>query len=364
MIEYRPVNAMDESARQLSLSLDGVAKALAEWTVTRHHELDESLSQRYGAGWRKSWVADVENRLLHLAQAIAVQRPSIFAHTVSWSGSALAARDAGNEDLATSLRCLRDVLQSELPETAGRRALEYVDHALKVLGRPPDADVGRLDPSSPHGRLALEYLEAVLDGRRHDAVALMVNAVESGLSTTELYGNVLQPAQIEIGRMWHRGEINVADEHFATAVSEHVMSVLGHRFDSTTRRDRRVVATAVRGDLHSLGVRMVAEFFEMDGWQVIYLGANMPGDDVIAALVDHKADLLAVSATSFLNLRALGDLIDSVRRRPDLDSVKVIVGGAPFKLLPDLWKELGADGTAASGGEAVDVANRLLAGVA
>ncbi|MHC4446253.1 MAG: cobalamin B12-binding domain-containing protein [Planctomycetota bacterium] len=120
-----------------------------------------------------------------------------------------------------------------------------------------------------------------------------------------------------------------------------------------------MIATAVSGDLHALGVRMVAEFFEMDGWDVMYLGANTPGPDIVRALSDHTADLLAVSATSFLNLRQVGELIDAVRSDPGLAGVRIIVGGAPFNLVPDLWDELGADASAASAPDAVETANRL-----
>lgn len=349
---------MDGPARELSISIDSVARAIAEWTVTRHQETDATLPDRYGPGWRSSWVADVENRVRHLAQAIAVRRPTVFAHTVSWAGSAFAARDAASDDLSRSLTCLRDVLVSELPESAGTTATEYIDLALKQVGDAKGGD-GAIDTTHPLSELMLKYLEAVLDGRRGDASDLVTAAADAGTSVAELYTAVLEPAQTEIGKMWHRGEISVADEHFATATTEHVMSLLHARFPEAPRRNRRVVATTVAGDLHSLGVRLVAEFFEMDGWDVIYFGANVPSADIIAALADHQADLLALSATSFLTLREVGDLLDGIRRAPELKSVKIIVGGAPFNLIPDLYRELGADATAESAMEAVTAANRF-----
>lgn len=360
MLEYRPIEAMDEPARQMSLSIDSVARALAEWTVSRHHEADEALPRRYGRGWRTGWVADVENRIRHLAQAIAVRRPAVLVHTVSMAGSAFAARDAGADDLARSLECMREVLVSELPETIGAVAIEYLDQARRELDRARVED-DRIEAGHAHGSLMLKYLEAVLDGRRADAASVVLDAADAGTGVPDLYSQVLERAQTEVGRMWHRGEISVADEHFATATTEHVMSLLRARLPDVPRRNRRAVATAVAGDLHSLGVRMVAEFLDIDGWDVIYFGANTPSADVIGALVDHRADLLAASATSFLNLRALGELIDAVRRAPELSRVRVIVGGAPFNLIPDLHAELGADATADSAPQAVEAANALVA---
>jgi methanogenic corrinoid protein MtbC1 len=327
--------------------------------VARHEEADRSLAERYGVYWRRNWVADVENRVRHLAQAIAVRRPEIVIHTVTWSGSAFAAREVGNQDLATNLRCLREVLQSELPGDAGRQAADYVERALQELSEAAATSNGQIEVAPEYRKLTLEYMEAVLSGRRTDAVALILAAADGGTPVPDLFMGVLCVAQVEIGRMWHRAEITVADEHFATTTTEHIMSVLRQRITPAQKKDRRVIATAVSGDLHALGVRMVAEFFEMDGWDVMYLGANTPGPDIVRALSDHTADLLAVSATSFLNLRQVGELIDAVRSDPGLAGVRIIVGGAPFNLVPDLWDELGADASAASAPDAVETANRL-----
>ena len=351
---------MEESARKLSLSFDAVSKALAEWTVARHAETDPTVAQRYGDGWRKSWVADVQTRIRYLAQAIAVRRPKLFAETVAWSMSAFAARQIGVQDVATSLGCLREVVESEMPEAASSVAVGCIDEALQRLQAtdPPSSD--RLEPKQPHGELTLKYLEAILAGRRNDAVQLIVNAAESGMSVSEVYSKVIQPAQAEIGRMWHLNEISVAEEHAATATAELAMSLLRPHWQAAPARGRRVVATAVTGELHALGVRMVAEHFEMDGWDAVYLGANTPHEDVIRSLSDHGADVLAVSATSLLHLRDLGDLVGAVRDAGETAAVKVLVGGAPFNLDPDLWAELGADGWAPSAEAAVGVGNGLL----
>jgi methanogenic corrinoid protein MtbC1 len=355
---------MDESARQLSLSLDAVSKALAEWTVARHAEVDPSLAKRYGDKWRQSWVTEVQARIRYLAQAIAVRRPRLFAETAAWSSAAFAARNGGARDVEASLRCLREVIEAEMPESAVRVALEHVDAGLERLKSPVSPPADRLKPGHPHGELALRYLEAILAGHRNDAMQLILDAVQSGTSVPEVYSKVLQPAQVEIGWMWYQGEISVADEHFATATTEMVVSMLRPQLAAVPAKGRRIVATAVSGELHTLGVRLVADHFEMDGWESIYLGANTPNEDVIRSLSDHKADLLAVSVTSMLHLRDVGELIRAVRDNSATAGVKILVGGAPFGLDPDLWQELGADGWAPSAEAAVEEGNRLAGGPA
>jgi methanogenic corrinoid protein MtbC1 len=353
---------MDDSARKLSYSLDAVAKALAQWTVSRHAETDPSLPQRYGDGWRTGWVKEVETRVRYLAQAIAVRRPKLFAETAAWSSSAFAARDAGAKDVETSLRCLREVIEAELPEAAARVALEHVDAGLERLQVPAGPPAERLEPGRPQSELALRYVEATLAGRHNDAAKLVLDAVGSGTSVSEIYSAVLWPALVEIGWMWHQGEISVADEHVASATTQMVMSMLRPHFKAAPVKGRRLVATAIRGELHALGLRMVADHFEMDGWDSIYLGANTPNEDVIRSLGDHDADLLAVSVTSMLHLRDVGELIAAVRDDAATSRVKIIVGGAPLGLDPDLWREIGADAWAPSAEAAVGIGNGLLDG--
>ena len=58
-----------------------------------------------------------------------------------------------------------------------------------------------------------------------------------------------------------------------------------------------MVAACAASELHEIGVRMAADFFEMEGWDTFYLGANTPAESVIRTLVERKADVLAVSAT-------------------------------------------------------------------
>ena len=82
----------------------------------------------------------------------------------------------------------------------------------------------------PHAELVLKYIEAILEGRRDAAEGIVLQALGSGLQVADLYQHVLQPAQIELGAMWHAGEISVADEHFGSATTHMIMSMLRSHF--------------------------------------------------------------------------------------------------------------------------------------
>jgi methanogenic corrinoid protein MtbC1 len=348
---------MHQSTRHLGDAIERVSGALAQWIVEAHVERDPTLALRYGDGWRSAWVAEVRQRLRVLAQALTLGRPEILARALAWSQETLASRSMDQADLATSLDCTRQALAAELPEAAGRPALICLDEAAaQVEGSLPAAPAAI---EQPHAELCLAYLEALLEGQPRRAQELVMDAAEGGLSVKVLHEHVLAPAQVEVGRMWHAGEISVAEEHLVTAATERMLSMLRRYFPAVAPRHRRVLASCVAGELHCLGVRMVADAFEMDGWDVIYLGANTPTADLIDALRQQHPDVLALSVSSFVPLGALASLIEEVRRTPGLERIALIVGGAPFLAIPGLWRDLGADGFGANAADAVKAANRL-----
>ena len=99
----------------------------------------------------------------------------------------------------------------------------------------------------------------------------------------------------------------------------------------------------------------------MDGWNTYYLGASTPAQAVVATVIQHQAQLLAISATISGHLGSVAELIHLVRAQPACRDVKILVGGYPFLVAPDLWKRVGADGTAFNAQDALPLAGGLTA---
>ncbi len=353
---------MDQSATALSRTLEGLSRALAEWTVNRHAEQDTTLPYRYGANWRASWVAAVCARLEYLCQSIAVRRPALFAGMMSWEASAYRARDASLDDLSRSLECLRSVVASELPQ-ASPTVEPHLHAGLAAISTPP-SDADRLaGEGGPWTAVTLAYLEAILDSRSGDALRLILQQLQNRAPVRDLYLHVLRPATSRIGHMWHRGEITVSDEHMATATTQLVLSALRMHFPKDVmRHGSRVVLATLSGDYHEIGLRMAADLLEMDGWEVRYLGTNMPGDEIIEYLQREPSHLLTLGVGSCLKLRATGEMIQSLNAGLSDARPRVLVGGPPFEMVDDLWNEIGADGCAHGLEDVPVVARQLIAG--
>jgi len=302
-----------------------------------------------------------EGLIDHIAQALIVGRPALYAHQVGWLKQAFAARGSDLGTLRRLLLALRDELASALPAEAARTAAAVADSGIGYFEVAPTHSPSPLEQRGPHVDLARRYLLSAFEGRRLDAISLVEEAIADGLSVPDLYAHVLCPAQIEIGRMWQRGEIHVAEEHMSSRITEQVMGLVNVRMPRKPRNGKRVLITSANGDLHDIGLRMVADHFEMGGWDVVFLGASTPAEDVALAVRDFEVDLVAVAAKLVLHVRSTAELVQTVREEPFGRRVPVLVGGAAFQIVPDLWRIIGADGVAASAVEAVSVGDKLTA---
>jgi methanogenic corrinoid protein MtbC1 len=124
-----------------------------------------------------------------------------------------------------------------------------------------------------------------------------LDPLDQSESVRELCLNVLLPAQEEIGRMWLTGEISVAEGHFASHTTKMVISQLLSHAMFQPANGKMVLAAAVAGNRHDIGLYVVASFFEMAGWRTIQLGADVPVSDLVQAVDCFDVDLLALSVS-------------------------------------------------------------------
>ena len=287
-------------------------------------------------------------RLEELAVAVTNRRPEYFVEQVRWTKAALKARGVSPDALRARLEALGRVLAEQVPAELAPLAIGYIDRALAEFSGEPAGLTPRLTVETPEKQLAAKYLVAVLEGDRRKAGQMILKAADEGRSISDLYLQVLQPAQEELGRMWVLGEINVAEEHFATTTTRSVMAQLQARTDRAAANGKSVVAAAVAGNQHDLGPQMVADLFEMVGWRVIQLGANVPAEDLAQAVEYYQADLVALAISLATQLPALEEAISAVRASSRGSTVKILVGGCGINGIAEPVESQGADGFAAN----------------
>lgn len=207
--------------------------------------------------------------------------------------------------------------------------------------------------------LRMRYIAAQLRGDRREALRIVLEeGFEQGLRPHELSDGIVREAQREIGHLWQKNLIGIADEHMATAISHLVLAQLYQRAEHAPRNGKRVIIACVEGELHELPARLVADSLDTAGFDVRFLGADVPTDDLIRMVERDPPDLLALSATMSFHGSALRDAIKRVRGvKPELP---IAIGGAACEWSPGLANDVNADITAASANDLVDSARRLL----
>lgn len=333
--------------------------AIAAVLVERQFSERPELLTRYGPIGREKCLQDANYHLAYLADAMSAETPALFANYVAWAKVMLGKRNIPAEDLARHLELTRTVLRETLADDTGALAAEYVTAGLAQLQSFPVDLPTCLPADALHAELAFKYLSALLKGERHIASKLVLDAVAGGTPVREIYLHVFQAAQYEVGRLWQTNQISVAQEHYCTAATQLIMSQLYPHVFASEKTGGTLVATCVAGDLHEIGIRMVSDFFEMDGWNTYYLGASTPAQAVVDTVVQHQAQVLAISATISGHLRGVEEIIRRVRAQPACSHVRILVGGYPFLVAPDLWERIGADGTAPNAQAAIALAGDL-----
>jgi methanogenic corrinoid protein MtbC1 len=195
----------------------------------------------------------------------------------------------------------------------------------------PDNSADQKAPRSA-AQLSRLYLDALRAADASGAFRVASRALAQGMSTPELYQRVISPAMHEIGVLWERGALTVADEHLATALTNRVLAALRPPLRTQAEagagggeRRERVILAAVEGEQHALGLRMAADVLEDAGFDAVYLGADVPTEALLQAVASLEPDLVALSATMPELAPRLEEVGDAVRRAHP--QVGVLVGG-------------------------------------
>lgn len=316
-----------------------VAEAVTEEFFRGHPD----WSARYGERGRQRGIEDALYHVDFLAGAIEAGSDAPFKDYARWTAGVLRARGIPSDFFAENLRQVKEALAPHLSGTENALLAEFIWGGCDSI----EADPAERKVSEG-GELALTrrlFLQAILQGQRKPAATIALEALNAGHGILNVYAEVLQEALYSVGCRWEANEITVAQEHIATAIAQYVLALLYDRLKPPDTRRGRVVITGVEGELHQVGANMVADALETDGWDVRFLGTNLPHEGILKVVQEHEADVVGISATMLYNLPQVRRLVAEIRQRFG-GKVRVVVGGGAFRSSPKLAAEIGADGAA------------------
>ena len=170
-----------------------------------------------------------------------------------------------------------------------------------------------------------QFLDGLLVGNRLVCSEIINNLVSEKIGINDIYESVIRAALYDVGELWERGEISVASEHMASAIVESILNELYSKIISKSRMNNTVVASSVEREAHQIRIKMVADIFEIHGWNVHFLGANTPLNDLIKFIEIVNPKIVALSMSIFFHINLLEEVIERIRAL--FPETLIIVGG-------------------------------------
>lgn len=187
---------------------------------------------------------------------------------------------------------------------------------------------------------------------------------ERGVPVEGIFLDLLSPVARLLGHRWVTDECTCTDVaiglgRLQQVVRDHSESLVQQR-QALTRDGRRVLLTSAPGEVHTLGLSIVSEFFMRAGWDVD--AHFMPVDPVSWQVQSTWYDVVGFTVGSLEGLEPLARAIESVRRQSLNRCVSIIAGGPVFTVHPDAWERIAADEIITDGASAPRIAERLVCG--
>jgi MerR family transcriptional regulator, light-induced transcriptional regulator len=175
-----------------------------------------------------------------------------------------------------------------------------------------------------------------------DAVQLEMGLLRASVNLGQnvFLEKLLHPLLEITGDMWSEGHLNVSHEHFASAV---VRSLLGsmHLSSTTDGHDPLIIGTTPSGQLHEFGSLIALVTASSGGWRTLYLGPNMPAEDIAHAIADRNASALALSIVYQADDSQLADQLRRIRQMAP-NRIPILVGGRSAIAYEKVLDEIGA----------------------
>ena len=169
------------------------------------------------------------------------------------------------------------------------------------------------------------FLKSLLEGDRVMASDIIYNLTVKNHTINDIYENVIRRALYDVGVLWEEGKISVATEHLSSAIVESILNELYSKIISRYRTDKIVVAASVEKEVHQIGIKMVSDVFEMNGWNVHFLGADTPSKDLLKFIDTVNPGIVALSVSIYFHYPELLKIIETIRKKHPL--LTIIIGG-------------------------------------
>lgn len=193
-----------------------------------------------------------------------------------------------------------------------------------------------------------EFRKALDAQDKEKALELCLKSLEAGkITVQDLYIQILTPALNDWKCDYNTDRLCIWNEHVRSSIVRTIIEccyphIIRLRKEKTGDAiGPKVAVVCPPEEYHEIGARMVADFFSIAGYDVVFVGANTPQESFMEAIGVVKPMYVALSVSNYYNLINTRRIVNRLRER--VKDLKIIVGGNAFNSNPGYWKEIGAD---------------------
>lgn len=257
------------------------------------------------------------------------------------------------EHLRTIRRTIPDTVSTDkLP-----RLLHLMDRAEASVQEAAKQPLPEIAHTARYEAEIEQYMDSLFKRNTRKTLQLIQEFQEKGIPLNDLYVDILAESMRRVGDLWHTAKITVDAEHYCTSVTQMAMAQMYPVLFANERKNKTLLCACPGTELHEMGARMVADLFENDGWDSIYLGAAVPEDAMLDAVAVNQPDLIALSVTMPQHLLACRSMIDAIRKQ--FPHARIAVGGKAFESTHELWKQWPIDLYTRDARQLLEQANHL-----
>lgn len=210
--------------------------------------------------------------------------------------------------------------------------IEWLHHNLPVVYEHLEEDAPPLDDALQ------QYFALLLAKNRKFSAEYILSRIRGGSSIETVYASILLPVLQRIRLLWKKNALSAADEHTAEDICRYVIlrvvdSVFGER-----RYPFKALVACMQGEENMLSAEVFANFLEIKGWAVAFIGHDAPDDDILHAIITNTPQVFVLSTSSISRLPAAKNLITKVRR--ELPQIKIVAEGRAVMFAQSCFREL------------------------
>ena len=200
----------------------------------------------------------------------------------------------------------------------------------------------------------------LIAGNEAEVKKLTQEAIDSGASARDVLDNGLLAGMDVVGKRFKAGDMFIPEVLLCARTMHAAMDILKPLLSEADQAGSgKVVIGTVEGDLHDIGKNLVAMMLQGGGFKVIDLGTNIKPQDFVAAVKEHKPQIVGMSALLTTTMPKMEETIAALKEAGVRDQIKIMAGGAP--VTQDFIEKIGADAYGANAAAASEKAKALLA---